>query len=197
MVKDKFQHVLQDDEEIIWSNGVNKKAYILNTSSFGIFSSFAFGIILSAFLGIIPNTIKGNDEVSYWLPAVLSYFAIIFVIGLTLSLIGSSLNARNTFFAITNKRIIKRSGKFSDRFEHYSLQNVGNVEVRGTIFDSKGENGSANLIVLAKSYHTNTAGASTRTGLMICSLNNAYEAYNVLSEKVHGNNESFKLKIEQ
>lgn len=51
-------------------------------------------------------------------------------------------NARNTFCCITNKRVIKRSGAFNNKFVHYSLKNVGTIRVSGGIFDSKNQNPS-------------------------------------------------------
>jgi len=106
------------------------------------------------------------------------------------------LNANNTFFAITNKRIIKRSGAFNNKFIHYSLKNIGNVEVIGSVFDSKGSDGSAKLIITTKDFHTNTDGNRTPKYLVINSLNKAYKAYSLLSEKTEGNNEVFRIKTE-
>ena len=105
-------------------------------------------------------------------------------------------NAKNTFCCITNKRIIKRSGAFTNNFEHYSLKNIGNVQVNGSIFDSKGDNPSASLFITVKDYHTNTDGNTTPMVLSVESLNNAYEAYKIINELTEGNNESFRVKIE-
>ena len=120
-----------------------------------------------------------------------------FGIGIVLNFIGTILVANNMFLAITNKRIIKRSGAFNNKFIHYSLKNIGTCEVVGSIFDKKGKDGSANLIVTVKDFHTNTDGNAFPVTLNVDCLNNAYNAYNILSEQVDGNNESLRVKLEK
>ena len=100
-------------------------------------------------------------------------------------------HAKNTFCCITNKRVIKRSGAFNNDFKHYYLKNIGNVRVDGGIFDSKGDNPSANLVITVKDYHTNTDGNANPTYLVIESLDNVYDAYKMINKLIEGNNESF------
>ena len=88
-------------------------------------------------------------------------------------------------------------GAFSDDFKHYSLKNIGNVQVDGSIFDSKGNNPSANLLITVKDFHTNTDGNTRPMVLNIESLNNAYEAYKLINELTDGNNENLRVKIEK
>ena len=108
-----------------------------------------------------------------------------------------NLQAKNTFFCITNKRIIKRDGAFSNNFVHYSLKNIGTVEIDGSIFDSKEDNPSARLNITVKDYHTNTDGNSTPKKLSIDCLDHAYEAYKMLNNLTAGNNENLRIKIEK
>ena len=110
---------------------------------------------------------------------------------ITLSILNK--NGKNTFLCITNERIIKRSGTFNNKFNSYSLKNVGTITITHGIFDSNGEKPSATLIILVKDYHTN----NSHTGaLKINSLNNAYDAYKLLNELTKGNNEVLRIKTE-
>lgn len=92
-----------------------------------------------------------------------------------------------------NKRIIKRTGAFNKNFIHYTLKNIGTVQVIGRIVDSKT---SATLLITTKDFHTDSKGNTHANRLRVSSLYNAYEAYNVLSEIVDGNNETLRVKIE-
>ena len=197
IMKEKFEMLLDKNEEIKWCNGINVSAYVkknfFKTFLFGLFPPVAFlmlGVpygwlfLLLSILEVIPMWI-GVAHFSFSIVACLSYIIIL------------SKRAKNTFCCITNKRIIKRSGAFTNDFQHYSLKNVGNVRVDGGIFDSKGDKPSANLVITVKDYHTNTDGNTRPMVLSIESLNNVYEAYKMINELTEGNNESFKVKLEK
>lgn len=199
MNKEVFRNILQKDEEIIWAEGVNKSAF-KKKNWLKYVAIFAFaGIFIAQFVTIaagfatFDNVNEAGSVIKCW-PIT---WLIVFVIGIFIGLILSTMEANNTFFAITNKRIIKRSGIFNINFIHYSLKNVGTVNVRGGIFDSRGENASATLLITVKDFHTNTDGNTRPMILSIDSLICAYKAYNLLSEKVEGNNETLRVKLEK
>ena len=198
MKKDKFINILQKDEEVLWAEGVNKFPFILKNifkTSFG----FAFaGIFLAQFITIALVIIDvGHGEDMSFLIAWPITVLCMFLLGIILGIIFSILEANNTYFAITDKRIIYRSGVFNQKYTHYSLKNIGTITVEGGLLDSKGENGSATLIVTIKDFHTNTDGNSFPMRLVVRSLNRGYKAYSLLSEKTEGNNESFRVKLEK
>ena len=116
---------------------------------------------------------------------------IFFVVPFILAIFSSILDANNTYFAITDSRIIKRTGAFNIRYIHYSLKNIGNVSINESVYDSKGENGSATITITAKDFQSDTESWVT-----IISLNKGYEAYKILTEKIKGNNEVIRIKTE-
>lgn len=196
-MKEKFEMLLDKNEELKWCNGINISAHVkknlLKTFLFGLFppvavlmlgAPYSWVLLLLSLLKVIPMWI-GIAHFLFSTVLVLFYIIIL------------KKSAKNTFCCITNKRIIKRSGAFSNNFENYSLKNVGNVQVDGSIFDSKGNNPSANLLITVKDFHTNTDGNTRPTILVIESLNSAYEAYKIINELTDGNNESLRIKIEK
>jgi len=196
-MKEKFEMLLDKDEEIKWSNGINISAYVkkafFKTFLFGLFPPvallmlgvpYSWVLLILSLLNIIP----------IWIGLVHFAFAVVTCIIYIYIL---TRDAKNTFFCITNKRIIKRSGAFTNNFVHYTLKNVGTVRVDGSIFDSKDNNPSASLVVTVKDYHTNTDGNTEPMILSVESLNGAYEAYKTLSKLTEGNNESLRVKIEK
>lgn len=196
-MKEKFEMLLDKNEEIKWCNGINESAYVkknfFKTFLFGLFppvallmlgTPYGWLLLLLSILKVIPMWI-GVAHFSFSIVVCLVYIFIL------------KKNAKNTFCCITNKRVIKRSGAFTDDFKHYSLKNIGNVQVDGSIFDSKGNNPSANLLITVKDFHTNTDGNTRPMVLNIESLNNAYEAYKMINELTDGNSESLRVKVEK
>lgn len=195
MFEEKFRMVLQKDEEVKWNNKSNVMASVFKR----LIPTILFGIFLSLFIcGMfvpIITSISNFGEMSNFTPADMFKPAIIVFPLLVLPFIFYSfLEAKNTYFCITNKRIIKRSGAFNNNFIHYTLKNVGTVQVVGGITDS---NGSATLLITTKDFHTDSEGNTHANRLKINSLYGAYEAYNILSELVEGNNETLRVQLEK
>ena len=197
MNKDKFEMILDNDEEIKWCKGVDSKAYLrkslYKTFLLGLFPPFAIlmlGIpytlvlLILSLLNIIPMPIG----------IIHFIFSIIAIAAYTKYL---EKEANNTYFCITDKRIIKRSGAFNNKFIHYSLKNVGTIEVVGELFDTKEPTPSANLMIKVKNFHQTSDGEGAQSTLLITSLSDAYEAYKVLSELTEGNNEVIRVKNEK
>ena len=182
MINEKFKNVLQKDEEIKWSGKTKAISVILRKSPIII----AVSLFISFFASQLITMVRAKLSFEY----ILIVSPVLFVI----IMIYFYLNARNTYFCITNKRIIKRSGAFNNKFIHYTLKNLGTISVSGGIFH--GEN-CANLIIATKDFHNNSNGGRVGLNLSIPALNNAYEAYNLLSSMVEGNNESLRVKLEK
>jgi len=190
MLESKFKIVLQKEEEIKWVNDCYVKAAVLRNTGAAVFFTAFLSIWLSGFFTIFfAFGSNGLSAPNPFLGAI-----VIFPIGIILYFAYSYLTAKNTYFCITNKRIIKRSGAFNNRFIHYTLKNIGTVEVVGGIFDNSE---SANLIVTTKDFHNDQNGYKRAIRLKISSLNKAYEAYNILYDSSEGNNEVTRIKIEK
>jgi len=188
--KEMFQMVLQKGEEIKWCNRANAKASMLKGLVPAIALGAFFSIWICGFLTPIINFGNRNFTPTNMFAPALFIFPII----IACYIIYAILNAKNTYFCITNKRIIKRSGAFNNNFIHYTLKNVGTIQVVGGIVDS---NGSATLLITTKDFHTDNKGNANANRLRINSLYDAYEAYNILSELVDGNNETLRVKLEK
>lgn len=196
-MKEKFEMILDKDEVIKWSNGVNISAYVkknfFKTFLFGLFPPVAF-LMLGTPYGWLLLLLSLLKLIPMWIGVTHFIFSVMVCLVYIVIL---NMEAKNTFCCITNKRIIKRSGAFNNKFVHYSLKNVGTVKVDGSIFDSKGDNPSAKLTVTVKDFHTNSDGNSSPMFLSVNSLNNAYEAYKILNDLTEGNNENLRVKIEK
>lgn len=194
MINDKFSMILDRDEDIKWSNGINVSSYIKKT----FFKTFLLGLfppVALLMLGIPYSLVLLILSLIKIIPIYIGIAHFIFsLIACFIFILVLNKNGKNTYCAITNKRIIKRSGPFNNKFIHYSLKNVGTIEVAGGLFDN---DMSANLIVSVKDYHLNSDGNTNPKKLEINSLNNAYEAYKLLSSLTEGNNKVIRIKEEK
>ena len=201
MEKEVFSNILQKDEKLKWVEGVNKKAFIIKSSLWSVRTFAIVGVFVAQLATIIRGASLAEKAANHGVGNVFKIWPIVWLIvvaiGLVFGIIKSILDSKNYYFAITDKRIIKRSGVFNIKFVHYSLKNIGTIEVVGSIFDSKGKDSSANLVIKVKDFHTNTDGNTRPVSLDVISLNKAYDAYKMLSEEVDGNNENFRVKIEK
>ena len=199
MKKEKFKNVLQKDEEIVFVEGVNKKSFIIK-KWFGYIALFGFVSFFIAQFATIATGIVSYESHNEPFSIIMVWptaWIISFIIGIVIGLVFSIIDASNTYFAITNKRIISRYGVFSTNYIHYSLKNIGTISIKASIFDSKGDDASATLIMTVKDFHTNTDGNTRPLYVSVYSLKSAYKAYTILSEKTDGNNESFRIEIEK
>lgn len=194
MYKDKFEMILQKDEEIKWSGNVNIAAGVIKS----LFSALLVigTLILFSFIpvGFLSGDTKGVYDFSALISKAGIYYVFILSIVLIPTFIVSILGSANTFLCITNKRIIKRHGAFNNKFIHYSLKNVGTINVTGELFDSRGAMASANLSVTIKDFASNENSSAI---LNVISLRGAYDAYKLLSGLVEGNNEALRIKEEK
>ncbi len=194
MYKDKFEMILQKNEEIKWSGNVNIVASVIK-SLFAALLAIGIPILLSS---IPVGLLSGDKKGVYDFPALISNAGIYYLLILSIILISTSivsiLGSANTFLCITDKRIIKRYGAFNNKFIHYSLKNVGTINVTGGFFDNRGAMASANLSVAIKDFASNE---NSSAALKVVSLRGAYDAYKLLSSLVEGNNEVLRVKTEK
>lgn len=187
MYKDKFNMILNKNEEILWCNGIN----VLANTKKKFLTSFFIITFMFLLIGAQGFMILQLMKISSIVVIGTILFFWILVCLITLSILNR--DGKNTFLCITNERIIKRSGAFNNKFNSYSLKNVGTITITNGIFDSNGEIPSATLTILVKDYHINNSHSGA---LKVNSLNNAYEAYKLLNELTKGNNEVLRIKTE-
>ena len=186
-MEEKFKNVLQENEQILWVGNVNKKAYVLKNA----LSASGFSLFASIFLMFPAFAMQVYELliVAIGVPVLVFLISLFFLIR----------NAKNTYFCITDQRIIKRSGVFNNDYISYSLKNVSTVSINASIFDSKeNKGGSASLkIVTTHFYASQSQNGSTTVpqDLTIVSLNQAYEASRVLNKLVKGNNENLRIEM--
>jgi len=161
----KFESVLRDDEQVLWTGKVNEGAYIkskLRTMAlFGLFPLF-FPFMLLALTIFLPITIALINK-----------------------------GARNIYFCVTNKQLILRKGMFATDYVRMAVSSVGTIEINANIFDSKTAPESASLMCYSKNPSSSKEGMVWPT-IYVRNLLNAHDAYKAISK--HVDNEALKVK---
>lgn len=182
--------MLREDEKVLWVGEVNKSAFV----KYRLRISFLFGLI--PHLGIVTLGLTFPYNLVLLILSVTSVIPIwIGLIHFTLSVIAWIIYAshikklaNNTYFCITDKQIIKRSGAYANDYQRFPLTNIGTIEIDANIYDSKHSPESATLKVIVKNF---TAGDSKGI-LTINNLSDAHVAYKILSK--YSDNEAVRIK---
>lgn len=165
--KEKFLHILRDDEIVLWIGGVNKKAYLKTVLRNLALLQFCF----------------------VFLPFLL--LALTIFIPLTIKLINKSSN--NIYLCVTDKQIIKRYGIFRIHYQRISLSSVTSIDLKSNIYDEKGPLYSYTLEISTKYLESIDEDFTSCISIDVYNLQNANEAYKIISKNV--DNEALNVKI--
>lgn len=162
-MNNKFNNVIDRNEELLWFNNSNPLAVIFNNIIYVILIIITIGSLICLIIGSMMHV---NDAIKidyleflkpmkYLLPLVLLFYIIV-----------TYINTINSYLLITNKRIIKSSGIFNKTITSFNLKDLKSLNYDTSFMDSKN---SGNLYLDFKS-----------NKLIIKSLNDIKIAYNLL-----------------
>lgn len=194
MLEHNFTSILMQDEEVKFVQGVDKRAYTIKKTISNILVVLIADIFISQFVTVFGNMFTMGDMGFIAWPIT---FGIVLLLGMPVAFLFASLSANNTFFCITDKRIILKYGVFNFKFIDYSIRNIGTTSVQGSVFDTQGEHASANLVIVTKNFHNDTNSKEAHTAVKVISLVDAYYAYKLLNEMTQGHDEVYRIKMEQ
>lgn len=132
-----IEDVLMDNEKILWKAKPNKKSYILAS----VFKMLPFALLWLLFDGFfIAMIVIGmvNDSIPV---AILAFIIPFFIFHLApvwiwiKNIIKSSLEIKNIEYAITQQRIIIRSGVIGIDFKSLTFPEIENINVKVSLID--------------------------------------------------------------
>ena len=167
----KFEVVARDDETILWTGNVDKSIY--TKKAFRI-----WGLIC-----LIPAF--------GWVLFALSLVTCFICVPLFVYFVHRSAN--NTFFCVTDKRVIKRYGVFKTDYIELPYDAIKITNMKTSIFDREEGVRTANLIIIS---NVLVAGNESAHGaqITISSLNHVDEAYKLVSGLATQNDINVKSK---
>lgn len=184
----KFSMILSSDETIQFCEGVYKPAFLIKrlrttlllTLFLGGFFSFFFMGFSAAFnMEMVENPFTWFFNFDN---KILKVYLLIVATAFVVSCFTHILASSNTYFCVTNKRFIIRSGGFSTNFVDYELKDIFSVEVTSGMFDLQGENASGNINITLRQYESDSEGKLLNKSVGVSSIMNAYKAYKIMDE---------------
>ena len=128
----EFEDVLEKDEQIIWSEKPNKKRFYWSIFFSYLFSSFFAGMwVPLMFVGMAIE--KEATWTSVWI--ALGAFLGFIVLAISISMLIGDAIYKKTFYAISNKRILIRTGFIGVDYKMMELKLMGATSVKVGLLD--------------------------------------------------------------
>lgn len=146
---DDIKKILDDDEEIIKTYKPNKKRFVLiNFCLTCLFFLIPIGVFLFGILGLF-GVVSFVDEAgnrSYGGPIGLMIFGSVALLFLLINGISLFARYKKTFYYVSNKRLIIRSGFIGADYKSIPLETVGAVDVRVDFLDKLVKNDTGSIL---------------------------------------------------
>ncbi|MFH0837224.1 MAG: PH domain-containing protein [Candidatus Aenigmatarchaeota archaeon] len=187
----EIDKVLDEKEKVLWEGVPQTKPYVLRGLSITLVGVFLLGFSALFFWisGLMKNT--GAFSAGFFL-----LMPMVFLIAGILLLLGplwSYLSLRNTYYAITDKRVIIQKGIIGRDFEYVDFDQITNAEVNVGFLDKTAGNDSGTISVFtAGSVFRGRKGGIISKPYTLCNIGNPYKVFRLFKDVSH----SVKTDIE-
>ena len=138
-IENDIKRILDNDEEVLKTYKPNKKRFVLINF---LFSGFIFNLIpiaifvigLLGLLGVIAFTTDAGER-DYSAPVVMMVIGSIGVLFLIIACISFFVRYNKTYYFVTNKRLVIRTGFIGADYKSLPISTVGMVDVRVDFLD--------------------------------------------------------------
>ena len=183
----ELDKVLDKDEKVFWEGTPKVKPYLFQSIGGTI-----FGIILLIFLIpfiILPILAANSQGTMAWFIGafmIIPLIALLSALGAVFSPLWAYLSLRNTYFAITNKRVIIQKGIIGRDFEYVDFDQITNAEVNVGFWDKVvGKNSGSILISTASSFTYGRRGQQIPHPYTLSNIDNPYEVFKLFKDVGH------------
>jgi uncharacterized membrane protein YdbT with pleckstrin-like domain len=171
----EIDKVLERGEEVIWEGVPVKGPFMLKRLVLGVFFLAFFGLFLfPMFLPAIPAAI----DQSPWFLLCCSIPAFLTLTFVVLLLWWVAISYRNTYYALTNRRLIIQKGVIGRDFSMVEFHRVTHSGVNVGFFDKMIGGSSGSLKV-----HTAGTGGQKGTNLVFENIADPYDLFKLLDRK--------------
>lgn len=133
-VNNVFNEILGDDEKILFILKPNKTRFVWLRNFIGRILGVLFGIAFVV-LGAVASEfgIKESDLLMTQISFIL--FGIFFILLVLIEMICAYVMYKNTFYAVSDKRILVRTGIIGVDFRNLDISFVGSVNININLYD--------------------------------------------------------------
>lgn len=189
-MKKQLKEILDKNEKVIWDSGINLKVNLKKMLFF--ITLFSLLVTFVIFIIIFQIFKAPNYNNSTLVLIVVTLIVLITTMFISYKLVGKRI--KNTHFFITNKKIIKRTGLFKDKYVFYNIKYVNSIVINQNLFDVKSsENGIGSLFIKIKNTNLSLDDkAKPFLNMRLYSLEKVHEAYKILFDLIKVYNKKFK-----
>lgn len=148
-IEEDVKRILDNDEEIIKTYKPNKKRFVyINLLTTCLFFLIPIGIFIFGSLGlvgVVPFVNEAGDR-EFGGPIGLMAFGGVGLLFLLINAIGLFVRYKKTFYFVSNKRLIIRSGFIGADYKSIPLETVGAVDVKVDFLDKLVKNDTGTII---------------------------------------------------
>ncbi len=129
-----FDDILGEDEKILFVLRPNKTRFVWLNNLFGRILGLLFGLVF-VILGILASQL-GIEEADL-LPSQISFilFGAFFILIVLIEIICVNVMYKKTFYALSDKRILVRTGIIGVDFRNLDISFVGSVNINVNLYD--------------------------------------------------------------
>lgn len=180
-----FINVLEKDERILLSYRPNKLRMCLWTGFFGKLFLFILGLFLIIF-GMVGYTSNPNPSEDIFSGIVISIvFGGILLLFCILYIILPLFIYKKTYYVVTNKKIIIRTGLIGVDYKTLDIKYIGSVNVNVNIYDKMmGSKCTGTISFASSSAPMVTNNQSSMVGFNFFAINNPYDTYKNIKELI-------------
>lgn len=180
---DLFKDILDDDEELLCQIKPNKKRFLVIANLFSllfglIFFAALFTPSLLGLLGAVEGFVNGGA-------IVMLVISFVFLLVFLVNILGTIRRYKNTAYAITNKRVLIRSGFIGVDYKAIDLSSIHSINVR-VDFADKLVNPSTGSIYFASALDPIVSNGNGRNGttttFAFLHIDNPYEQYKKIKQ---------------
>lgn len=176
--------VLDTNEQVFWEGSPQGMPFVLRSLSGTVVGIFIL-LFLVPFFGV-PFMTKGAP---IWFTGAFMIVPLIFLffaLAALTSPLWAYLNLRNTYFAITNKRVIIQQGIIGRDFTYIDFDQITNAEVNIGFWDKvAGKNSGSILISSAGSFVVARQGQQGMKPYTLSNIDNPYEVFKFFKKVSH------------
>ena len=129
-----FDQVLDQDEKVLLVLKPNKKRMLYLNNMFGRIICVLFGLAL-ILSGAFAKYIFPNDESNGVFSVVFILCGLFFIICLVVEILCYKAMYNKTFYAVTNKRVLVRTGIIGVDYRNLDISFIGSINVNVGIYD--------------------------------------------------------------
>lgn len=180
----EIDKVLDKNEKVFWEGSPQGKPYVLSSLIGTVIGTFLLMFLIPFF--VIPFLAKGAPLWFMGAFMVIPLILLFFALATFFSPLFAYFNLKNTYYAITDKRVIIQKGIIGRDFQYLDFDQITNAEVNVGFWDKiAGKDSGSLLLFSAGSLSYGRNGEQISHPYTLSNIDNPYEVFKLFKDVSH------------